>query len=301
MTNQQRRAAHWANEGHDTIVPGSTTVNTTPRAGTKSLESLIGDPLGWLQLRKWGDAFDDAQRFRIAQGNRLGFDANGKRTKTAPNLPAELFSGQYSLIQSVELAAQKELKRAYKNFVPEPIREFQKETCGLGEHMLARLLGAVGHPAVAIPSFWQPGQPPEGHVCDFRCKPDSKRHLIHGEPYLRTKSQLLQYCGHGAPKRIPKGASQEELLWNGNPNAKKFTFMISESLMKQKANPSKYRLLYEELREEKLHHLTECVRCGPSGKPAQPGSPLSDKHSHMRALRLVGKQFLRDLYDVSLS
>ncbi len=47
-------------------------------------------------------------------------------------------------------------------------------------------------------------------------------------------------------------------------------------------------------------HTVECVRCGPSGKPAQPGSPWSKGHQHAHALRVVGKEILRDLWVVSM-
>jgi hypothetical protein len=43
-------------------------------------------------------------------------------------------------------------------------------------------------------------------------------------------------------------------------------------------------------------HATECVRCGPSGKPAQPGSPWSDAHRHADALRIVSKELLKQLW-----
>ena len=40
----------------------------------------------------------------------------------------------------------------------------------------------------------------------------------------------------------------------------------------------------------------ECKRCGPSGRPALPGSPWSDAHRHADALRVTGKEFLRLLW-----
>jgi hypothetical protein len=43
-------------------------------------------------------------------------------------------------------------------------------------------------------------------------------------------------------------------------------------------------------------HATECVRCGPSGKPAQAGSPWSDAHRHADALRIVSKELLKQLW-----
>lgn len=38
------------------------------------------------------------------------------------------------------------------------------------------------------------------------------------------------------------------------------------------------------------------VRCGPAGKPAPEGSPLSDGHKHARAIRITAKAILRDLW-----
>ena len=46
-------------------------------------------------------------------------------------------------------------------------------------------------------------------------------------------------------------------------------------------------------------HAAECKRCGPKGKPAQPGSPLSAAHQHARAIRLIAKAILRDLWTES--
>jgi hypothetical protein len=56
--------------------------------------------------------------------------------------------------------------------------------------------------------------------------------------------------------------------------------------------------VYDAAREQYAEavHPTECVRCGPAGKPALPGSPLSAGHQHARALRRVSKEILRDLW-----
>lgn len=43
-------------------------------------------------------------------------------------------------------------------------------------------------------------------------------------------------------------------------------------------------------------HRVPCHRCGPAGRPALIGSPLSDGHKDARALRLVAKAVLRDLW-----
>lgn len=61
---------------------------------------------------------------------------------------------------------------------------------------------------------------------------------------------------------------------------------------------SPYRDVYEDARERygDRVHAVECVRCGPSGKPALVGSPWSAAHQHAASLRLVGKELLRDLW-----
>lgn len=73
-------------------------------------------------------------------------------------------------------------------------------------------------------------------------------------------------------------------------------YLVAESCIKQADSP--YRKVYEEGRERYAEavHAVECNRCGPKGKPAQPGSPLSAGHQHARAMRLVMKEILRCLW-----
>lgn len=46
-------------------------------------------------------------------------------------------------------------------------------------------------------------------------------------------------------------------------------------------------------------HVVPCVRCGPSGKPAQPGSEWSKGHRHADALRVLSKEILKGLWTES--
>ena len=66
--------------------------------------------------------------------------------------------------------------------------------------------------------------------------------------------------------------------------------------MKCPASP--YRAVYDDTRAKYADatHQHPCARCGPKGKPAQPGTPLSDGHKHARALRNVAKEILKDLW-----
>lgn len=71
---------------------------------------------------------------------------------------------------------------------------------------------------------------------------------------------------------------------------------LATSCMKQTSSP--YRAIYDDARAKYADavHTAECVRCGPSGKPAQPGSPLSPGHQNARAIRIVCKEFLKDVW-----
>ena len=59
-----------------------------------------------------------------------------------------------------------------------------------------------------------------------------------------------------------------------------------------------YEHVYRQAREKYADavHPTECVRCGPAGKPAPAGTDLSDGHKHARAIRIVAKELLKDMW-----
>jgi hypothetical protein len=97
---------------------------------------------------------------------------------------------------------------------------------------------------------------------------------------------------------------------NWSTKAKMRAYLIAESCTKQLRKPctagqhveacecSPYRLLYERRKTNTAGrvHAAACVRCGPSGRPAQPGSPWNDGHRHADALRIVAKAVLKDLW-----
>jgi hypothetical protein len=92
----------------------------------------------------------------------------------------------------------------------------------------------------------------------------------------------------------PRRARGQKANWS--TRAKTRVFLIAESCIKQARSP--YRPVYEAGREQYVDsiHAVDCVRCGPSGKPAKAGTPLSAGHQHARAMRLVMKAILRDLW-----
>ena len=252
------------------VVGSSSTHPTIPDA-TPSRPSSDG----WLELRIWAEMFEDAQKSRIASVNRA------ERGGVDPHV----YEAYTDALTAAEKTCGLHMRRCFRRVVPAPIVEWQKATNGIGEHLLARLLGHLGHPVWATPHHW------EGT--------GANRVLITDPPFARTVGQLWQYCGHGAPGRIKKGATFEELAALGSPNLKMIVHLCAEACMKTRTSP--YRLVYETARlgvTDKTHTV-ECVRCGPSGKPAQVGSPWSAGHQHAHALRIVGKELLRDLWIVA--
>lgn len=156
-----------------------------------------------------------------------------------------------------EHRAELELKRAWRRH---PLAEWQRGYRGLGEKSAGRLIAIIGDPA--------------------------------DRPNV---AKLWAYCGVGDPARIeiPRNATQAELFKRGNPRAKKQLHVIAESMLK-----AGHREVYDEARARyaDAKHERACRRCGPSGHPAEAGSPLSDGHKHARALRAMKKQFLLDLW-----
>ena len=240
----------------------------------------------WTGLRIAAEMYEDVQKARIAANNRAkrgGIDRHD-------------FEIPFDALKGAEDQFGERMRQEYKLVVPAEIRAWQKDTIGIGEHLLARLLGMIGHPVHTTPHWW------EGKGED--------RILMKGEPFDRSVSQLWSYCGHGdSTRKRRKGMTKEEAFAMGNPRAKMILHLLAESACKLDGVPDKngkarsrspYRDVYDKRKAatERYTHVIECVRCGPSGKPAQPGSDWSKAHRHADALRIVGKEILRDLWRV---
>jgi hypothetical protein len=177
-------------------------------------------------------------------------------------------------LMATEHLAELELKCSMREH---PLWAWAGPVPGAGEKQVARLLGAIGNPA------W---------------RPQIVRDDGTAEPARpRRKGELRSYCGHGDPARKKhKGMTKAEAQALGSAEAKKRLWLIAVKLMMQDHGP--YRAVYDAAREKYRDrvHAAPCVRCGPSGKPAEAGSPWSAKHQHMAALRNTGKAFLDDLW-----
>lgn len=251
------------------------------------------------------DTLDDLERTRIANENRLRqltrteTDSDGEERGFGLTLDQPQVAALAAVVEALgklEHQSTLNLQRALRQH---PLGPWVKATVGIGEKQGARLIAAIGDP------YW---------------------HTLHDRP--RTVSELWAYCGlhvlhpgqkapaaqcghagvskqgdPGHPTRdtqirnagvAPTRARGERANWS--TTAKTRAHLVAESCIKQARSP--YRAVYDNGRTKYAEaiHQQECRRCGPSGKPALKGSPLSAGHQHARAMRLVSKGILKDLW-----
>lgn len=251
------------------------------------------------------DVLDDLERTRIANENRLRQltrdepDKDGQERGfglTLQQPQVATLADIVTAIAQLEHQATLNLQRAMRKH---PLGPWVKATVGVGEKQGARLIAAIGDP------YWN---------------------TLHDRP--RLVSELWAYCGlHVLPAAQGRCDTQEMVGGGGkqgNPGqrdiaahapdagvaptrargqkanwsatAKMRAYLVAESCIKQARSP--YRKVYDAGRAkyDGALHQVDCKRCGPSGKPAPAGTPLSAGHQHARAMRLVMKEILRDLW-----
>lgn len=179
----------------------------------------------------------------------------------------------------IEHSIVKNLEKAVK---AHPLGPWISQQKGVGFKQAGRLLGRIGDP------YWHSGQRDTGEV-DKTGDP-----IIEPVNRPRTVSELWSYCGYGvndgeAPRH------RKGVQGNWNDAARMRAWNIAGSCLKAQGH---YADVYYATREHYADavHARDCVRCGPKGKPAKAGSPLSDGHKHARALRKVSKEFLKDIW-----
>lgn len=257
--------------------PGPAAGGTNSRNGSAAIvdttpsQAPLADPF----LALAADVLDDLEQNRKANANRLGHltrleaDEDGvvrglgldERHPDVAMLVAVIDS-----LKAVEHQAVLNLQRIMRRH---PLGAWvQSEACrGVGLKIAARLLAAIGDPYLNMQT---------------------------GEP--RTVGQLWAYCGHGDPtRRKRKGMSQADLFAMGNPVAKMRVYLIAECCLKAGGDFAEVYRARRAVTEDRVH-AADCVRCGPAGHPAKAGSPWSKAHQHADALRIVGKEFLRQLW-----
>jgi hypothetical protein len=172
---------------------------------------------------------------------------------------------------------------------------------GVGAKQLARLLSAIGDP------YWHAVEERPRRVgelwayCGYHAVPvgdDGK--VISSD---KTSGDGHQYAENHVVGAVPgtdfyqaAPRRQKGIQANWSEDARKRAWLIANSCLKQRSG--KYREVYDDTRrkyEEGVHKVA-CIRCGPAGSPAAIGTPLSLGHQHGRALRMVSKTVLKDLW-----
>lgn len=213
---------------------------------------------------------DDIEGLRLANENRLrqltrtAVDSDGEErgfglTEDHPDV-----RNMTQMVEGLRALEDQAIKQLTKRMKADKLGPYVKSIKGLGDKQAARLLGVIGDPYINSST---------------------------GEP--RRVSQLWSYCGlavdiEGNAVRRKKGQKA-----NWSTLAKTRAYLIAESMLR-----SGNREVYDKRKahtEGKLHDNV-CVRCGPSGKPAQPGSPWNDGHRHADALRVQSKELLKGLW-----
>lgn len=234
----------------------------------KSHAPRVADPT----LALLADVLGDLEATRIANENRLrqltrtetdidGEDRGFGLDESHPDVAR--LAGVVDGIKALEHQATLNLQRSIRKH---PLGPWVKHTIGVGEKQGARLIATLGDP------YWND---------------------LHDRP--RTVSELWAYCGvhvvNGAAAARARGVKS-----NWNADAKMRAYLVATSCIKALESP--YRAVYDEGRAKYAEtlHGSDCKRCGPSGKPALEGSPLSAGHQHARAMRLMMKAILRDLW-----
>lgn len=291
-------------------------------------------PMEPYRLRGATDNLDDIERTRIAVENRLRarlleLGAIDPKTKT------DIVDVVYALvdaaeprdaiteelgrtasivagIRGLEVEATKEVSLALR---AHPLGPWAAKAKGVGPKQGGRLIAAIGDPYVRIV------------VDEFE---DRAPTVFHFEP-RRGPAQLWAYCGYAVSEGVAVRRQKGQKA-NWSPVAKSRAYLIADGCKKfrcgacvaagkeAKANSAKgvaewapppvgctcpadfpYRAAYDAARIKYAGavHERECVRCGPTGKPALVGSPLQPGHCEARAVRLVAKQLLQDLWCVA--
>lgn len=258
--NSQRGVdGHKANAvvGQDSVAPA------TEDPESMSDAPVLLDPL----LAFASITLDDLESQRIAMENRYrsltqsGVSENGNEWGFGLDERNPQVATMGALVDQAREMEKQAVKNLEKLMRQHPLGPWVKAQRGLGDKTTARLLGIIGDP------YW---------------------HTAENRP--RTVSELWAYCGLRPGQKRRKGVQA-----NWSDEAKKRAWLLATSCVK---SGGPYREVYDKRRDhtgERLHD-TECVRCGPAGKPAQPGSSWSKGHQHADALRITSKEILKDLW-----
>jgi len=277
---------------------------------------------GYLELSVLAEMYADIQDFRKATENKL-------RSAT---VDLAFIGAEIPHYKATEHELSLHLRRTLRRTVPKGVLAWQKANKGVGEHFLARLLGSIGTPRVAEPKHWE-GKGKSGknkrRLVATEPHPRSVSQLWsycgHGDPERKlhkgmSADEVLavgnkqikaavwnistsclkagvryfhsdgsEFVGKTATEKLACDTTREKLICKACGEHK-------DDHLKKAITPYGERYLNRRALTEDRVHASECVRCGPSGTPAPVGSPWGNGHQHADALRILGKEVLRDLW-----
>jgi hypothetical protein len=204
------------------------------------------------------------------------------------------------MVATLEQLTKDATKHLEKVMRRHPLHPWVKAQKGLGDKQVARLLAAIGDPywntlydrPRTVSELWA--------YCGYHVLPVSQLGCdAHGVTAGRDQAgggdtsqrfSEAQAIRAGVAPRRQRGQKS-----NWSETARKRTWLIATSIVKA-GGP--YRDVYDATKmkyAEATHHAA-CVRCGPAGKPAEAGSPLSKAHIHARGLRAISKAVLKGIW-----
>jgi hypothetical protein len=244
----------------------------------------------------------NANRVRILTRNEADSDGENRGFGLTEDHPeVAKLALTVKALEAAEHDAILNLQRALRKH---PLAAFQKRHKGLGEKQFARLLAVLGDPywndlhdrprtvseLWAYAGFHVIRTSGGGHLSGDTHKASAAAGST-STPGASVVARAHITCAPGvAPKR------QRGQQSNWNETARKRVWVIASSMPKFPGGH--YEQVYRAAREKYADatHPTDCVRCGPAGKPAPAGSELSDGHKHARAIRIVAKELLKDIW-----
>lgn len=292
-----------------------TTAADPSSAGSHPLADTQGHtaPGGFLRdpvLGVLADVVDDLEAVRIANANRVrqltrtATDSDGEERGfglTLDHPEVAKLALTVTALEAAEKDAIKNLQRAMRQHL---LAGFQKRHKGIGEKQLARLLAVIGDPywndlyerPRTVSELWA--------YCGLHViRTSSNGHRPDGTHTVTAAAGTQPHTGsqttfdtqrYGAPGVAPKRQRGQRSNWN--ETARKRIWVIASAIPKFPG--AHYEQVYRTARTKYADtlHTVDCPRCGPAGKPALTGTPLSAGHQNARAIRIVAKEMLKDLW-----
>lgn len=263
-------------------------------------------------LALYADALDDMETTRIANENRArSLEQMGAAPADVAHLTAII-----DALAAIERQTELQLNRAVRKH---PLGPWVKATKGIGEKQGARLIAAIGDP------YWNTLHDRPRTVSELWAY--CGYHVLHsGHTVLGSQTSTAgvdpsSNPGHkgGDAQNAPAGVAPIRTKGqrsNWSNTAKTRAYLCAEAAIKagvRKLDGADDTDGYDVAHREAISplgqvyldgrakyagslHGADCRRCGPKGNPAPAGSPLSEGHRHARALRLVAKEILRQLW-----